>query len=70
MTGGIADWPTVSNVSRIKVTVMTRPTPGLSFRLLPANKESSTPDMFYKRESQEKTLLQRPEFFLLRSPHD
>ena len=25
---------------------------------------------FYKRESQEKTLLQRPEFFLLRSPHD
>jgi hypothetical protein len=28
------------------------------------------PDKFYKKESQEKTLLQRPEFFLLPSPHD
>src|SRR5579864_4234380 len=29
-----------------------------------------TPDKFYKRRSQEKTLLQRLEFFLLRSPRD
>src|ERR1700730_10052224 len=28
-----------------------------------------TPDMFYKKESQEKTLLQRPDFFLFPSPH-
>jgi hypothetical protein len=25
---------------------------------------------FYQEKSQEKTLLQRPDFFLLRSPHD
>ncbi len=30
----------------------------------------STPDLFYKKESQEKTLLQWPDFFLLRSPLD
>jgi hypothetical protein len=29
-----------------------------------------TPGKFYKKESQEKTLLQRPDFFLLPSPHD
>jgi hypothetical protein len=28
------------------------------------------PGKFYKKESQEKTLLQRPDFFLLRSPLD
>jgi hypothetical protein len=30
----------------------------------------SSPDYFYKGRSQEKTQLQRPEFFLLRSPPD
>jgi hypothetical protein len=29
-----------------------------------------TPGKFYKKESQEKTLLQRPDFSLLPSPHD
>src|ERR1700756_5226629 len=29
-----------------------------------------SPDKFYKRRSQEKTLLRRLEVFLLRSPHD
>src|SRR5260370_25810618 len=31
---------------------------------------ASTPEKFYKGRSQEKTLLHRPEFFLLRSPLD
>jgi hypothetical protein len=31
---------------------------------------SQAPGKFYKGESQEKTLLQRPDFFLLPSPHD
>jgi hypothetical protein len=30
----------------------------------------AAPGQFYKKESQEKTLLQRPDFFLLRSPLD
>ena len=32
--------------------------------------EFPTPDLFYKKESQKKTLLHRPDFFLLRSPLD
>jgi hypothetical protein len=34
----------------------------------PLNQEVS--GEFYQKESQEKTHLQRPDFFLLRSPHD
>jgi hypothetical protein len=35
-----------------------------------AKKILPTPGKFYKGRSQEKTLLHRPEFFLLRSPRD
>jgi hypothetical protein len=37
---------------------------------LPTPKMGTSPDLFYKKESQEKTLLHRPDFFLVRSPLD
>jgi len=40
------------------------------FGVVKRTKPFYLPGKFYKKESQEKTLLQRPDFFLLPSPHD
>jgi hypothetical protein len=60
----LSNFDMVSAASRLGHCIKEIGLKSMLWRLLP------TPDKFYKKESQEKTLPQRPDFFLLPSPHD